>query len=409
MGQTMSRKNPNKTQPTDAQSDAHSAAALRLQCAMRGYLARKRYKITPPTGTLPSEVYCTGNDPAVLIPEHLKSKEQFAVVGTSCLRVLDIAAMFCASDTNFIPKIFVVDINPHVREFWLVIKTIFNCSTSIEELQQHIFTNQANLHGLLDTVAPFSDRASQMLKLLGNVAVNFGFERLKKMVANLVSLTHDWTDPNAFQKIKNICELTGFSTVYTYSSNILACIDPYLFDADPHVAQLLKNVAILNPRASIFSDYDPVRSMPGKMLCYTGTGERSQLAQDIGTRFTKKRCIAEQSVVFSKKFREKLFSEALPYAIVAYNNFSRLPNIITKLEKMELSDLAHNVGATYHELGQLDKGFHYLRIALSLRESTDHPKIQTTRDRMQKIMAYKKSQGCDFSASNSGAHMSSTM
>ena len=301
---------------------------------------------------------------------------------------MDIASLFSADQTDFIPKIFVVDINPKVKDFWLTIKIIFNCSTSTKDLLQNLLNNKAILNEILkaENDLYLLSCFNEILELLKDVSKKFGFERLKKTVKNLVSITHDWTDPKVFHKIKNICHSVGLDKIYAYSSNILDCIssEAYLKE-QPTVLQMLKNISLLDPRASIFSNIDVQKSSPTKMICYPGSPTCDQLEKELGGRVAIKRYAQVLSSKFKIEFNAKRFPEALVLAEEAYQLYSRLPNLSDHSEKLELSDLSHNLGATYHELGQIRKAFLLLDQSFKLRKSINEPEKKATIERLQRI------------------------
>ena len=375
--------------PLDQKILEEAVACMKIQKAVRFFQAKKfKIKPLPVDKQSPGFVYSVGNDPDVVIPDELKSKDQFALVCTSGLRVLDIAALFSENQANFIPKIFVVDINPEVKEFWIIIKTIFNCSQSLSDLFSNFENNKKLLREVLKSESEdeLEFYLSRMLTLLVGVFNKFGFDHLKKMINNLVSITHDWTDPNVFHKIKNICDRVGLNNIYTYTSNIMDCIssEAHLRD-QPNVLQMLKNISILNPRASIFSNLDIEKKSPTKMICYSGSPTLDQLEIEFGERTGLKKYISKLTKVFADKFRSKDFSGAFISAKRAYEIYSNLPNISDRLEKAELSDLAHNLGATLQELGKFNEALVFLNRAFKLREEVNHPKKQATADRLQRI------------------------
>jgi len=310
----VSRLNP------PSELEQQQRAALRIQSAVRRYTVKKKYKITPLVEKLEGPLQYIGNDPDVFIPDALKSDKPFVLVGTSCLRVLDIAAMFCAKETVFVPKVIVVDANPAVREFWLCIKQIVENFSDIGDLVC-FFTNMFGRTRM--------NECRVICQFLVAISNEFGFDRLKKMIGNVVPLTHDWTDPQVIFKIKNICDRIGLDIVYTYTSNILACIDSFDdFDSNPKVDQLLRNIETLKPRASVFSDCDlSLRCSPSKMLCYSGAGNRAQLVLDIGMRSAKKRYIAEARGLFFEKFKEQDFRGAYAIAVAAFIDCSALTEV----------------------------------------------------------------------------------
>ena len=153
----------------------------------------------------------------------------------------------------------------------------------------------------------------------------------------------------------------------------------------PNVLQMLKNISILNPRASIFSNLDIEKKSPTKMICYSGSPTLDQLEIEFGERTGLKKYISKLTKVFADKFRSKDFSGAFISAKRAYEIYSNLPNISDRLEKAELSDLAHNLGATLQELGKFNEALVFLNRAFKLREEVNHPKKQATADRLQRI------------------------
>lgn len=380
-----------QTQTADYVTQAiETLAATKIQNTARMFQAKRKYSIAPCKTTMTDTVFCTGNDPKGLtIAPHLKSTEPFALIATSCLRSLDIAAGFCADHTDYVPKIYIVDINKNVRIFWLMIKTIFNCSHTFDELFQNITANQQDLLPLIgnDTIDLFD-----MLMQLKDVATKISFNRLKKIVQNLVPLTHDWTDKEAIKNIKAICDAIGLKKIYVYASNILSCIDEKNFDKEPEIKQMLENIQALMPVASVYSDIDLEKRKPGEIMCLDGAGDLAFLQKMLSIKACMREFIIKQSQHFATGFKAHDFENASNYALSAYLKYKEIADLTLETDKVELSDLAHNLGAVLHELSKKDslytcKAAEILAEAHELRVATNHPRTATTEKRLLEILA----------------------
>jgi len=318
-------------------------AALKIQTAVRGYLAKKNYKINPLEKIITEHVFCVGNDPIIQIPSKLKSDRQIVLVATSGLRVLDIAGQFCASNTTYTPKICIVDINTNVKLFWLGIKEkIFEKAKSIEDVIKNINDNQYQLCGLPSRFSPHhNSEISAIIEALKKYSLEFGFDRLKKMVANVVAITHDWTDPDLFLKLKNIFNKIGLNDVYIYPSNIITCIDAGRFDADPRINQMFKNIMILNPRVSIYSNIQPELGMPSLMIC-SSVVDPKFLAKYLG--------IKEIMYDLSKqKWKSRHFCEAFRWM------FEILIMILVNSITVFFHNMCVFLQNVFHKIGQVSK------------------------------------------------------
>lgn len=328
-------------------SEQSTHAATRIQAAIRGYAARKKYKITPINlnAIQPGFVYCTGNEPCFSVPDNLKSHEPFALIATSCLYVLYVAHLFCATQTNFIPKIYIVDINPRVKDFWLIIQDIFRCSANLTEFSDNIkkdeeqFTLPNTDKPIVDLKTPFKTHAENMTKVIQYICGTIEFERVKKIVSNLVVFTHDWTDPALFQTIKAICTLIGLKSMYAYASNIISCIDLGCFDQDPKIAQMFRNIAMLKPIATVHANIDPTTNIPTRVNCYAGAGDLAQLQCDIGSMERSKTQITCAYNCALRACQSREYSHAYWLALSGYHLFIRVfwrPNLQCVFQNADL-------------------------------------------------------------------------
>ncbi len=424
----------------EAKGEHSKRAAIKIQSLFRGYSARRRFAIKPleEKEASISGAFCTGNDPDnLLVPAQLKSDKPFALVGTSGARSLDIALSFCAENTTFIPKIYIVDRSINVKAFWSILQRCFAKAADLEAVKANIILSQDNFAKVI-TCCPCHSLPA-LVTLLAGLEQGFSFDRLKAMVMNVSMILGDWADPILFTKLKNICDASGFEAVYAYSSNIVSCSDFGDFAEEKCVAAILNNIKTLNPKASVYSNRDKDKRRPTKIFCYQGPGSVGQLKQDIGERpadlslgflaglglvavyitdisgvesaseskrlpveevstcqnglFSKAaekkariHYACQQSRLFGEKFRAKRYQQALPFAEAAYKAYESVCDKGNPKEELQLAAALHNLGAVYQELGHVDQALELLARALVIRDKYNHAGCSSTRRRLKAVI-----------------------
>lgn len=225
-----------------------------MQTLVRAYLAMKKFglKSLHPVQRTNYPAFYVGNDPdGLIIPDDVKANEAFAMIGTSCLRALDIAAKLCANQTTFIPKIYLIDNSKNVVEFWVNIKEAFSGSNSVFEVKDKIENKEEKFSSLFKKDDVFFISLINMMILIKKISSEYGFERLKKTVMNLSMVCQNWKAPIVFYKIKNICDLLNLKKIYVYASNIVSCLDPNDPETETNIRKILKNIESLGPVGSI--------------------------------------------------------------------------------------------------------------------------------------------------------------
>lgn len=224
---------------------AQHSAASKIQSAVRGFLARKNYRISqlPEKDKVSYKVLITGNDPVIEgLPQHAK-EEQIALIGTSGMRSLEIACQLSSGT----PKLIIIDNSKQVTEFWRKARELICKADSKESylssLSYYVEISKCDRQGL----------KVEEFKYLEELFETYGFDRLKKIISSVTVLTQSWADKDTLFKVKNILALTNIKTIYAYPSNIVAYIHE---EGKIESAQdVLKNIEILNPNLAIHTDF----------------------------------------------------------------------------------------------------------------------------------------------------------
>lgn len=289
---------------------------------------RKKFKIKPlpPEEIADGGVFLVGNEPEFPhVPAHLKAQNKFALVGTSCLKALEVASIFCAKGTMFIPRIYVVDNDKNVAVVWETCKEIFAASSNIYDFQEIVRINNP------DDADEIITLVNRILKSdFSNGDKEAGFLRLKKMMSAAIITTHDWTVKEPFKKIKARCDAYGWET-YIYPSNILSCLaskEDKGTGRKGSVDRMKENIKILNPRASLYSNFvtNSHGYKPDKFTLYEGSGLNDidedilwadRRAEEQKQSASSEKAVKDKDEAFThlgKLYASGQYKEALPYA-----------------------------------------------------------------------------------------------
>lgn len=235
------------------------AAAIKIQSQFRGFFARKKYQIKD----LNAEdlknypVNVRGNDPVINgLPEH-EAHEKIVIVATSGLRSVEIAGKM---KTQF-PKLIILDNSKQVIHFWRTLRKISENNEIVDAASFFLYLDEY----YKDDIYLREKNPEKDFEYIDFLFKEYGFEKIKKILANTAIIGQSWADKNTFVKIRNIASYHKYDSVYTYPSNIVAYLHFAQKRAD-EALQVLENIALLNPTMTFHTNCCPYRLKPRKTI-----------------------------------------------------------------------------------------------------------------------------------------------
>lgn len=237
-------------------------AAVTIQSITRGFLARQHYHIREiNTEKLESyDAFIVGNDPCLpdTLSDYAKHNEKIALVGTSCIRNIAIACELGKSPAHT-PKIFIVDNSLEVHQFWQQFRAFMTTDSltlthaqftanlpQFLENTKHLCRQPSNalLKNAWDGSVKFPDQDA--VNYMQSIIDQYGYERFRAVVRHVSLIKQSWEDTQTFTKLRNIINILGIQTVYTYPSNIVTLMFDRLVEDT-----MLNNIQLLSPKMSI--------------------------------------------------------------------------------------------------------------------------------------------------------------
>jgi hypothetical protein len=215
-----------------------------------------------------------GNDPVIQGLENFKAtkEKRMALIGTSGLRSVLLACELSDhskesfNHKNF-PKIFIIDNSATVHDDWKRLQKIAARSDN-ENVFLELLCEQRNKQGLEASDGSFeAERFHRHQKIFyydpNNVKQfcidlfnRFGYQNVRRIIMDVTLIKQTWQDEKTFHVIKNRLEVMKIKDVYTYPSNIGLAPDT------GSCAELMKNIAYLNAKLSIHTNFTADTGLP---------------------------------------------------------------------------------------------------------------------------------------------------
>lgn len=249
-----------------AQLKSTKAATL-IQSRWRGYRVRK-LKINPPQVTSPSHLlpYVISNEPQVLLPETIKLKEYFVMVGTSTLANLFWLKESIVNPTllkdGCIPKLYIVDYCSNVKTFWMMLKKIIAHAETLQSFEKSVLEAKDPLQALCQGAG---DRAARDIIYGFDLLVNEGnstnitaaqwYNYFRNVIGNATIICDDWANPAVFEYIKSWTQ--SHVPIVVYASNIIEYVGynniriSAMEERKAHVEKIINNIETLGPKYTI--------------------------------------------------------------------------------------------------------------------------------------------------------------
>lgn len=241
--------------------DTQQTTILRLQSLFRAKRAQRLYRIPqlPADQITEYQIRIMGNDPNFEgLSQHKVTNEKIAIIGTSGLKVLDIA--YQLSDLTITPKIIIVDNSKSVIRFWRALREFvcrYNGSPSDFDEQLVGFIESIAEPQLFNNKAPIKEPLLNLLQQIGQ-------SHFISMVKHSSILLQDWGNKDTFIKLKNILKVHGIDKIYLYPSNI-AC-----FTKEQTKRELvLSNIEQFNPTLSLQTNYSIKQKNPTQSFIFS--------------------------------------------------------------------------------------------------------------------------------------------
>lgn len=249
----------------------------RIQSTIRGRLHRKKFGINHARDVdlTYESTWLVGNDPKIEgLEPYVTPIGKIALVGTSGLRSLGLICEL-ANQEN-IPKLIIVDNSIKVIRFWRLLRSLAesvapkNFQASFKSfLQEH----SSLFRTISEINAPNIKYENQdPVSYMNSLIAQYGLDYVLSVIKSMVIIGQSWAESSLFIAIGNILKLHGIEKVYTYPSNIEACVDATTR------AQVANSIKLFKPCLSIASNNQA--GMPTKVfLKIPETIEQSQVSQ----------------------------------------------------------------------------------------------------------------------------------
>lgn len=219
-------------------------AATQIQSLFKGYLSRKKYKISHLSNQelMFYPVLVQGNDPLMKGLKKHKSDDKIAIIGTSGMRSVEIACHL----SEGIPKVIIVDNSFQVTSFWREARRIMvnatNAGYFLSHFAYYIRTSRCS------DLNSFEEDVSYLVQLFSKN----GFNKIKQIIAHATIIGQSWSDKEILVKLKNILAHHEIRVIYAYPSNIVAYEHAYF--SSKKAQEVLDNIKALDPFLAIHTD-----------------------------------------------------------------------------------------------------------------------------------------------------------
>lgn len=206
-----------------------------------------------------------GNDPEVTgLAEHKSTSGSVVLVAVSGMRSVLLAAEL-AEGNKETPIIVLIDISIGANKFWEEIKKFADKNAdekSFLDNFKEFYLQQKKL------VPPFikTNKEDCVRSFFINLFKRFGYDRVREILLNTININQSLADTETFVTLNKKLDDCKIENRYVYASNVAACVN--LYDDSDQTDRVLKNIALLCPKLSIHTDYDPEKEEPKKVfLC----------------------------------------------------------------------------------------------------------------------------------------------
>jgi hypothetical protein len=215
--------------------------------------------------------FVVGNAPLIPIEERFKSSsEQIVLIGLSGLRSLLLACQL--GNKKHLPKIIIIDNSNLVIDFWRALRKFAENQETIGSFMQNLsnfLDNHAHLYRALGHIndVPGVTYPNQNIKIFfAYLFQEFGFEHVRKIIVATALIKQSWTNTETFRKLKNLLDLLGFKNIYMFPSNVIHCVNIYSNSPTKEIFQILSNIALMQPKLTIYSDLSPIHRKPVRIF-----------------------------------------------------------------------------------------------------------------------------------------------
>ncbi len=263
-------------------------AAITIQKYMRGFFAKKNYKINHLSSEQQTSylTFVVGNDP--LMPKSLNNYHnndgKIALIATSGMRAVSLACKL--GNINNTPKIILLDNSSKVYKFWHAMREFINNSAYAATAELFVqslplFLNQ-HKHLFRDFAADqfLKYQTSNVQYLNQNInnyfkgLINkYSYAYMKAVILHTSLIKQSWADVDVFVKIKNILNHNAINQIFMYPSNIIDCVQ------DQNIKeQILNNIIKVNPQLTIHTHTCDTHKHPEQVLLIKNNDPKNVMA-----------------------------------------------------------------------------------------------------------------------------------
>lgn len=211
-------------------------------------------------------MHVIGNDPIITGHNKYKSaKGKIALIGVGGMRNLQLACEL--GNKRAIPEVFIIDNSRQVITFWFNIKDLFSRCLTEEDFNKGLLIflaqNEILYRNLSDCKAFDKTVLAQYPKqnipdFFKNLFSQYGYLYVRQIVLGAILIKQNWEEPQTFIQIKKILDHLHIpkESRFVYASNVAS----YMWLAKQNrtaANKILDNIAILNPKLAIHSNFHP--------------------------------------------------------------------------------------------------------------------------------------------------------
>lgn len=261
-------------------------SAIAIQAFWRGFTAKRKFSL--PKREFYEKRYSflpLGNGPTIhkASPSVKFIDGPFSLITTGCLRAIDTGLAIGKGCS--IPKIYLIDFQKKVMDFWKDIKKIFSKISSASEIEDAVKADIYTKYYFTEILKKHSVGQEHLVgscfdvcAYLNVLAQTYSFEIIQRCIQNLCPILGSWDDPALFVKLNNILDTLGLSTRYLDPSNILSSGADF---GGLNVEQFFQCIAILKPTAQLHSDYCSRLKEPRNVYFFSGPVSEAELRKKI--------------------------------------------------------------------------------------------------------------------------------
>jgi len=305
-------------------------SVIAIQAFWRGCTAKRKFSL--PKREFHEKRYSflpIGNGPTIheVSPPVEFIGGPFSLITTGSLRAIDTALAISKNrgKDRSIPKIYLIDFQKRVIDFWKDIKKTFSKISSASEIEDAVKADIYTKYYFTEILKKYSAGQEHLVgscfdvcAYLNALAETYSFEIIQRCIQNLCPILGSWDDATLFLKLNNILDTLGLSTRYLDPSNILS------YGADfggLNLEQFFQCIAILKPTAQLHSDYCIRLNKPLNVYFFSGPVSEAELRKKI-LPWSLEKYIAEAHAGVDDGLESgRLSRQALSDSVIPFWNF----------------------------------------------------------------------------------------